>query len=113
LVTKEDRYAESDVEWSRDCGLAIAEDAPGPQVIAGKTLHTSGGLALSSRREMPEPEWFCRGPACRLIRTELTKAKWKEGPGTEGPVCKSRVRPATFHRFIQPLAFRHDADSQP
>ena len=57
LVTKEDRYAESDVELSRDRGLAIAEYAPGAQVIARKTLYTSGGLAFSSRREMPEPEW--------------------------------------------------------
>jgi hypothetical protein len=58
LVTKEDRYAESDVELNRDRGLAIAEYAPGAQVVARKTLYTSGGLAFSSRKEMPDPEWF-------------------------------------------------------
>lgn len=112
LVTKEDRYAESDVELSRDRGLAIAEYAPGAQVIARKTLYTSGGLAFSSRREMPEPEWFWRCPACQLIRTELTKTKLKENLGDACPVCGGRVLEATFRRFIQPLAFRHDANAR-
>jgi ATP-dependent helicase YprA (DUF1998 family) len=112
LVTKEDRYAESDVELSRDRGLAIAEYAPGAQVIARQTLYTSGGLAFSSRREMPEPEWFWRCPACQLIRTELTKTKLKENLGGACPVCGGRVLEASFRRFIQPLAFRHDADAR-
>jgi ATP-dependent helicase YprA (DUF1998 family) len=112
LVTKEDRYAESDVELSRDRGLAIAEYAPGAQVIARKTLYTSGGLAFSSRRELPEPEWFWRCRTCQLIRTELTKTKLKENVGDACPVCGDRVLEATFRRFIQPLAFRHDADAK-
>jgi hypothetical protein len=112
LVTKEDRYAESDVELSRDRGLAIAEYAPGAQVIARKTLYTSGGLAFSSRREMPETEWFWRCTGCQLIRTELTKTKLKESLGDACPVCSARVLEATFRRFIQPLAFRHDADAR-
>ncbi|MCX7824474.1 MAG: DEAD/DEAH box helicase [Verrucomicrobiae bacterium] len=108
LVTKDDRYAESDVELTRDRGLAIAEYAPGAQVIARKTLYTSGGLAFSSRRELPEPEWFWRCPACQLIRTELTKTKLKENLGLQCPVCGEKVLEAAFRRFIQPLAFRHD-----
>ena len=112
LVTKEDRYAESDVELSRDRGLAIAEYAPGAQIIARKTLYTSGGLAFSSRREMPETEWFWRCAGCQLIRTELTKTKLKESLGDACPVCSARVLDATFRRFIQPLAFRHDADAR-
>jgi len=112
LVTKEDRYAESDVELSRDRGLAIAEYAPGAQVIARKKLYTSGGLAFSSRRKLPEPEWFWRCPTCQLIRTELTKTKLKENLGDACPVCGGRVLEATFRRFIQPLAFRHDADAK-
>lgn len=111
-MTKEDRYAESDVELSRDRGLAIAEYAPGAQVIARKTLYTSGGLAFSSRREMPETEWFWRCTGCQLIRTELTKTKLKESLGDACPVCSARVLEAMFRRFIQPLAFRHDADAR-
>ena len=112
LVTKQDRYAESDVELSRDRGLAIAEYAPGAQVIARKTLYTSGGLAFSSRREMPDAEWFWRCPGCQLIRTELTKTKLKESLGDTCPVCGGRVLEVTFRRFIQPLAFRHDSDAK-
>ena len=109
LVTKEDRYAESDVELSRDRGLAIAEYAPGAQVIARKTLYTSGGLAFTSRREIPAAEVFWRCATCQLIRTGLNKTKLKESLGDACPVCGARVLEATFRRFIQPLAFRHDA----
>jgi hypothetical protein len=109
LVTKEDRYSESDVELNRDRGLAIAEYAPGAQVIARKTLYTSGGLAFSSRREIPDPEWFWRCPTCQMIRTEITKASLKECLGDACPVCGGRVLVAAFRRFIQPIAFRHDA----
>jgi len=112
LVTKEDRYAESDVELSRDRGLAIAEYAPGAQVIARKTLYTSGGLAFSSRREIPAAECFWRCSTCQLIRTGLNKTKLKESLGDSCPVCGARVLEATFRRFIQPLAFRHDADAR-
>jgi hypothetical protein len=38
----------------------------------------------------------------------LTKAKLKESLGDGCPVCGARVLEATFRRFIQPLAFRHD-----
>lgn len=112
LVTKDDRYAESDVELSRDRGLAIAEYAPGAQVIARKTLYTSGGLAFSSRREIPEPEWFWRCPTCQLIRTEITKTKLKEKLGDACSVCGGGVLEAAFRRFIQPLAFRHDDNAK-
>jgi len=42
----------------------------------------------------------------------LTKTKLKENLGNECPVCGSRVLEATFRRFIQPLAFRHDAKAK-
>jgi len=112
LVTKEDRYAESDVELSRDRGLAIAEYAPGAQVIARKTLYTSGGLAFTSRREIPAAECFWRCTTCQLIRTALNKTKLKESLGDSCPVCGARVLEAAFRRFIQPVAFRHDADAK-
>jgi len=69
-------------------------------------------LAFSSRREMPEPEWFWRCPACQLICTELTKSKLKERLGDNCPVCGARVVEGAFRRFIQPVAFRHDADAK-
>ncbi|HEX7617938.1 MAG TPA: hypothetical protein VF480_04375, partial [Verrucomicrobiae bacterium] len=59
-----------------------------------------------------KPEWFWRCPACQLIRTELTKTKLKESLGDACPVCGARVIEATFRRFIQPLAFRHDEDAR-
>lgn len=108
LVTNTDRYAESEVELSRDRGLAIAEYAPGAQVIARKTLYTSGGLAFSSRREIPDFEWFWRCSTCQLVRTEKGKTKLKDDLGSSCPACGSRVLEASFRRFIQPNAFLHD-----
>ena len=108
LVTKTDRYSESDVDLSRDRGQAIGEYAPGAQVVARKQLFTSGGLFFSTRREMPDTEWFWRCPECQLIRTELTKTKLKESLGDSCPACKKRVLEATFRRFVQPTAFLHD-----
>ncbi|MCX8109140.1 MAG: hypothetical protein N3G20_10080, partial [Verrucomicrobiae bacterium] len=102
LVTRDDRYAESYVELTRDRGLAIAEYAPGAQVIARKARYTSGGLAFSSRREMPEPEWFWRCHLCQLIQTEITKTKLKEKLGDAYPVCGERAQDPAFRRFIQP-----------
>lgn len=108
LVTKTDRYAESDVDLSRDRGQAIGEYAPGAQVVARKQLFTSGGLFFSTRKEMPDPEWFWRCPECQLIRTELTRTKLKESLGDSCPACKKRVLEANFRKFIQPTAFLHD-----
>ncbi|GEP45873.1 DEAD/DEAH box helicase [Brevifollis gellanilyticus] len=108
LVTKADRYAESDVDLSRDRGQAIGEYAPGAQVVARKQMFTSGGLFFSTRKEMPDPQWFWRCPECQLVRTELTKTKLKESLGDSCPACKGKVLEPTFRRFIQPTAFLHD-----
>jgi len=108
LVTKTDRYSESEVDLSRDRGQAIAEFAPGAQVVARKQLYTSGGLFFSTRKDMPSPEWFWRCPDCQLVRTELTKEKLKAALGDSCPACKRKVAEPTFRRFIQPVAFLHD-----
>ncbi len=108
LVTKTDRYADSDVALSRDRGQAIGEYAPGAQVVARKQMFTSGGLFFSTRKEMPDPEWFWRCPECQLIRTEITKARLIESLGNSCPACHHHVLGVNMRRFIQPTAFLHD-----
>src|SRR4029434_9531828 len=44
---------DADVELSRDRGIAIAEFAPGAQVIAHKKVFTSAGLYVVSNRDKP------------------------------------------------------------
>jgi hypothetical protein len=109
LVTKTDRYSDSEVELSRDRGQAIAEYAPGAQVVARKQLYSSGGLFFTTRKEMPPRKYFWRCSKCQLVRTELTKDKLKAVLGDTCPACKEqKVREPTFRHFVEPVAFMHD-----
>jgi hypothetical protein len=64
---------DADVELSRDRGIAIAEFAPGAQVIAHKKVFTSAGLYVMSNRDKPERLWCAKCPSCEQIRTERTQ----------------------------------------
>lgn len=55
LETSLNRWStDSDVTLSRDRALAIAEFAPGSQVIARKKIFTSAGLYIAGREDKPE-----------------------------------------------------------
>jgi len=54
-----------EVELSRDRGIAIAEFAPGAQVIAHKKVFTSNGLYVVSKMDKPTRQWYSECPDCK------------------------------------------------
>lgn len=59
------------LDLTRDLSLAIAEYAPGGQVVAGKALWQSVGLAKRRDREWPKYEWaICKECHCFRHRLE-------------------------------------------
>jgi ATP-dependent helicase YprA (DUF1998 family) len=102
LETGRSRWSgDSDVELSRDRGLAIAEFAPGAQVIAHKKVFTSAGLYVVSKRDKPVQKWYSKCPTCEQIRTGLTKDSLK-GPCL---VCQRTVTDQYVFPFVSPEAF--------
>jgi hypothetical protein len=65
--------AASNLELSRDLGLAIADYAPGAMTVAGKKLWRSVGLARRADREWPQYEWV-RCKTCDAFRHGLVEA---------------------------------------
>ncbi len=102
LETSFNRWsADSDVELSRDRGIAISEFAPGAQVVARKQVFTSEGLYVMSADDKPEPRWYARCKACDQIQTAPTKEP------LEAP-CRVCGEPKThihIARFVEPAAF--------
>ena len=89
----------SDVELSRDRGIAISEFAPGAQVVARKQVFTSEGLYVVGHDDKPERRWYARCRQCDQIETAVTQKKL----GSQCPVCKSAGRTTTG--FVEPSAF--------
>jgi len=99
LETGITRWSSSkDVELSRDRGIAIAEFAPGAQVIAHKKIFTSAGLYVMSRTDKPDRRWYYRCKNCGQIRTARTKDELKG----KCPVCQTSLQ---IKPFIEPQAF--------
>jgi hypothetical protein len=102
LETSFSRWSEdSDVELSRDRGIAISEFAPGAQVVARKQVFTSEGLYVMSADDKPEPRWYARCKACDQIQTAPTK----EPLETPCPVCGEPKTHIHIARFVEPAAF--------
>lgn len=102
LETGRTRWSrDADVELSRDRGIAIAEFAPGAQVIAHKKVFTSAGLYVVSKMDRPERRWYSECPSCKQIRTERTQEKLI-GPCA---VCQRPITPQYIRPFVEPLAF--------
>lgn len=100
-----------DVELSRDRALAIAEFAPGAQVIAHKKVFTSAGLYVVSETDKPERRWYFKCKDCEQIRTARTQDELKG----ECAVCQKAINPSQdLKPFIEPMAFsvRIDKDNQ-
>lgn len=102
LETGKTRWSrDADVELSRDRGIAIAEFAPGAQVIAHKKVFTSAGLYVVSKMDRPERRWYSECPSCKQIRTERTQEKLI-GPCA---VCQRPITSQYIRAFVEPLAF--------
>jgi Zn ribbon nucleic-acid-binding protein len=100
-----------DVELSRDRALAIAEFAPGAQVIAHKKVFTSAGLYVVSETDKPDRRWYFKCRDCEQIRTARTQDELKGGCA----VCHKAINPSQdFKPFVAPVAFsvRIDKDNQ-
>jgi hypothetical protein len=92
---------DKDVELSRDRGIAIAEFAPGAQVIAHKRVFTSAGLYVFSRTDKPNRQWYSRCPGCEQIRTSPTQ----EPLITNCSVCQRPITTQHIKPFVEPVAF--------
>ena len=100
------------LELSRDLKLAIRDYAPGAQVVAGKALWSSDGLALRRGQTWPTYHWVVCG-ACGAFRQGL------QDVGEACPSCQSTAE-LTGGRFIIPIhgfvgsrASSGPGDSQP
>jgi hypothetical protein len=92
---------DADVELSRDRGIAIAEFAPGAQVIARKKVFTSAGLYVVSRTDKPERCWYAKCPGCEQIRT----ARTQEPLIGSCPVCQRSITTQYIKPFVEPVVF--------
>lgn len=102
LETGWSRWSEDkDVELSRDCGIAIAEFAPGAQIIAHKKVFTSSGLYVFSQTDKPNRKWYSRCPGCEQIRTSPTQ----EPLNTNCSVCQRPITTQHIKPFVEPVAF--------
>lgn len=92
---------DADVELTRDRGIAIAEFAPGAQVIAHKKVFTSTGLYVVGTTDKPQRLWYAKCRGCKQIRTAGTQDQLK-GPC---PVCQKGVTSQDIRAFVEPTAF--------
>lgn len=92
---------DSEVDLSRDRGLAIVEFAPGAQVIARKKVFTSAGLYVITSKDRPERYWYAKCPRCEQIRTAPIQDKLKE----PCPVCQHSITTQHIKPFVEPEAF--------
>ncbi len=102
LETSWSRWETKEVELSRDRAIAIAEFAPGAQVVARKKIFTSAGLYIIGN-DRPSRRWFYECPDCKQIRTSLPEAK--ESLKGECDVCKKSITDQYIKPFVEPVAF--------
>lgn len=92
---------DKDVELARDRGMAIAEFAPGAQVVAHKKVFTSAGLYVVSKADKPEQQWYSKCPRCDQIRTASTQNSLI----TNCSVCQNLITKQYTQLFIEPSSF--------
>lgn len=109
LETKTNRWSgKEDVELSRDRGIAIAEFAPGAQVIAHKKVFTSAGLYVVSKTDKPERLWYSKCRSCEQIRT----ARTKDSLNGSCSVCNRSITPQDIEAFVMPTSFSIHVDKK-
>jgi hypothetical protein len=102
LETRRSRWADdSEVDLSRDRGIAISEFAPGAQVVARKRVFVSGGLYIASSEDEPERQYFSQCPRCRQIRTARIKGELL----SKCEVCGENIAEIYKRAFVEPRAF--------
>ncbi len=102
LETSRSRWAsDSDVELSRDRAIAIAEFAPGAQVVARKRVFKSGGLYIACSDDKPERRWFSQCPTCNQVRAKRRK---DELIG-RCEVCQGSINDGHVRGYVEPRAF--------
>lgn len=92
---------DTDVELNRDRAIAIAEFAPGAQVIAHKKVFMSMGLYVISKTDKPERKWYSECPGCGQIRTAQTQATLT----VSCAVCQRSITTQYVRPFVEPTAF--------
>jgi ATP-dependent helicase YprA (DUF1998 family) len=97
-----------DVELSRDRGIAIAEFAPGAQVIAHKKVFTSNGLYVVGKMDRPTRQWYSVCPDCKQIRTGQTRDELCTPCG----VCHRPITGQFVKPFVEPSAFSVRVDEK-
>lgn len=97
-----------EVELSRDRGLAIAEFAPGAQVIAHKKVFTSAGLYVGSSTDKPNRRWFSKCPGCEQIRTSRIKSQLV----APCSVCARAISEQYIDAYVEPIAFSVKLDKR-
>lgn len=97
-----------EVELSRDRGVAIAEFAPGAQVIAHKKVFTSNGLYVVSKMDKPTRQWYSECPDCKQIRTGQTQDELCKPCA----VCQRSITVQFVRPFVEPAAFSVRVDEK-
>ena len=109
LETGTTRWARDlEVELSRDRGIAIAEFAPGAQVIAHKKVFTSNGLYVVSKMDKPTLQWYSECPDCNQIRTAQTRDALCKACA----VCHRSITAQFVRPFVEPTAFSVRVDEK-
>ena len=88
--------AAAELELARDLSLAIAEYAPGGQVVAGKALWESIGLVVRKDRAWPKYRWMVC-PECRSFRHCLEELE------EACAVCGSQAASREQGTFLMPI----------
>jgi hypothetical protein len=101
-------FRDLEVELSRDRGIAIAEFAPGAQVIAHKKVFTSNGLYVVSKMDKPTRQWYSECPDCKQIRTGQTQDELCKPCG----VCQRSITAQFVRAFVEPAAFSVRVDEK-
>ncbi len=97
-----------EVELSRDRGIAIAEFAPGAQVIAHKKVFTSSGLYVVGKMDRPTRQWYSECPDCKQIRTAHTQDELCK----QCAVCQRSITTQFVRPFVEPAAFSVRVDEK-
>ena len=97
-----------EVELSRDRGIAIAEFAPGAQVIAHKKVFTSNGLYVVGKMDRPTRQWYSECPECKQIRTGQTQDELCKPCA----VCQRSITAQFVKPFVEPAAFSVRVDEK-
>lgn len=79
----------STVALQRDLAIAVAEFAPGAEVVANKRLWTSKGLKRVAGKAWPRLRY-------RKCKTHGTFETWPEGQEPSGPGCCTQARTQTW-----------------